>query len=94
MLVDEADAARGTACRETCDRPTGSFILTIRQADLSYTSDDDLYFQGYYDYEAHARVYAGGADPLGSQGYARITKNPSSSWTRPAKQNARGHFYL
>jgi hypothetical protein len=44
---------------------------------------DQIYFQVYsqgnYDYEAHAHVYRGGADPLGSQGYVNAVKNPSSS---------------
>ena len=31
-------------------------------------------FQGNYDYHAHAQVYTGGADPLGSQGYASAVR--------------------
>jgi hypothetical protein len=34
--------------------------------------NDDFYSQGNYDYDAHAQVYWGGADPLGSQGYASV----------------------
>jgi hypothetical protein len=56
-----------------------SFALTISANDLSCRGNDDFDFQGNYDYNAHAQVYVGGADPLGSQGYASVVKNPSSS---------------
>jgi hypothetical protein len=77
MLADEADAAgrgkpfEGGAC---------NFALTISAADLCWIGDDDFYSQGNYDYNAHAQVHVGGADPLESQGYASaVNENPSSS---------------
>jgi hypothetical protein len=75
MFVDEADAPRS----ELTGNPGGNFGLTNLAADLSYIRDDDYDSQGYYDYDAHAQVYLGGADPLGSQGYASAVKHPSSS---------------
>ena len=79
MLVDEADAAHGKLIRRTA----GNWPLTNLAASLTYESgysdNDDFHFQGNYDYDAHAQVYTGGADPLGSQGYASVVKNPSSS---------------
>ena len=75
MLVDEADAAPG----ELAPRKAGNWVLTILAADLSCIGNDAINFQGNYDYHAHAQVYTGGADPLGSQGYARVVRNPSSS---------------
>jgi hypothetical protein len=67
MLADEADALRGQAA----SRPAGNFGLTNSAADLSYKGNDDTDSQGHYDdYHAHAQVYSGGADPLGSEGYA------------------------
>ena len=79
MLVDEADAAIGKLVRRT----VGNWVLTNLAASLTYErscrDNDDFHFQGNYDYDAHAQVYAGGADPLGSQGYASVVKNPSSS---------------
>ena len=75
MLADEAD----TAC-STLDRNSrGNFGLTILAADLSWSGNDDLHSQGNYDYQAHARVYQGGADPLGSQGFASVARHPLSS---------------
>ena len=75
MLVREADATdEGLA-----ERAAGIFALTIFAADLFYIGNDDYHFQGNYDYQAHAQVYTGGADPLGSQGYASVVRNPSSS---------------
>jgi len=75
MHVDEGDASRA--------RPDGDvarkFGLTISTVDLSYERNDKRDSQGNYDYDAHAHVYWGGADPLGSQGYASAVKNPSSS---------------
>ena len=79
MLVDEADAALGELARRTAR----IWVLTNLAAGLTYEGgcrdNDEFNFQGNYDYDAHAQVYAGGADPLGSQGYASVVKNPSSS---------------
>jgi hypothetical protein len=79
MLVDEAVARPWESVR----RIAGNWFLTILAASLLYErsceDNEDIYFQGNYDYDAHAQVYAGGADPLGSQGYASVVKNPSSS---------------
>ena len=75
MPVDEADAAAGPQDVNAA----GIFVLTNPAAGLTYISHDDNHFQGNYHYQAHAHVYAGGADPLGSQGYASVEKNPSSS---------------
>ena len=74
MLAGEAD----TADEGLGGRAAGIFTLTIPASDLIYTGNDDCHFQGNYDYQAHAQVYTGGADPLGSQGYASVTENPSS----------------
>src|SRR5579864_334899 len=75
MLVDEADAPwRGSA-----RHPAGNFGLTNLAADLSCRGDDNTESQGNYDYHALAQVYSGGADPLGSQGYASAVRHPSSS---------------
>jgi len=75
MFADEADAA----ARRRKQQSGRNFDLTIFATDLFYKSDDEFYSQGNYDYDAHAQVYVGGADPLGSQGYASAIKNPSSS---------------
>jgi hypothetical protein len=75
MLVDEVD----TPSRELARRTTGNWVLTNSAADLSYLGDDEFSFQGNYDYNAHAQVYVGGADPLGSRGYASVVRHPSSS---------------
>ena len=75
MLVDEADATQG----ESANYPAGNFGLTNSAGDLSCTGNDDTDSQGNYDYHAHAQVYPGGADPLGSQGYASAVRHPSSS---------------
>ena len=75
MLVDEADAPRS----DSTGFPAGNFGLTNLAAELSYIGNDDNDSQGYYDYDAHAQVYVGGADPLGSQGFASAVKHPSSS---------------
>jgi hypothetical protein len=86
MLVDEADTTAG----HPESHRAASFGLTILASDLLYKSrvravlaarlnNDQIYSQGNYDYEAHAHVYRGGADPLGSQGYANAVKNPFSS---------------
>jgi len=75
MLVDEVDAPKS----KSSDYPSGNFGLTNSVADLSCDSHDNADSQGYYDYYAHAQVYWGGADPLGSQGYASEVKHPSSS---------------
>jgi hypothetical protein len=86
MPLDEQD--------EAAPYPPGgavaNFGLTIWTAELFCSGrvrdvlaarrvNDDYYFQGNYDYDAHAQVYWGGADPLGSQGYASVAKNPLSS---------------
>jgi hypothetical protein len=70
MSVDEQDAA-AKSLQSLC---AGNFGLTISAADLSYTGNHDYFLQGNYDYDAHAQVYWGGADPLGSQGYASVVK--------------------
>jgi len=79
MLVGEADAAPGGFAR----RKVGNWALTILATSLTYEGgcrdNDDFNFQGNYDYNADAQVYVGGADPLGSQGYASVIKHPSSS---------------
>jgi len=75
MLVDEADAPQAELERY----PTGKFGLTNSAADLSCKRNDDTDSQGNYDYHAHAQVYLGGADPLGSQGYASAVRHPLSS---------------
>ena len=75
MLVDEADAPRSMFA----GYPAGNFGLTNLAADLSCRGNDELNFQGNYDYDAHAQVYTGGADPLGSQGYASVVRHPLSS---------------
>ena len=75
MLVDEADAARSRSAGYLA----GNFGLTNLAADLSCNGNDDIDSQGNYDYHAHAQVYQGGADPLGSQGYAIAVRHPSSS---------------
>jgi len=75
MLADEADTVCGTL-----DRNGGrNFGLTILAADLSWSRNDDTYSQGNYYYQAHAHVYQGGADPLGSQGFASVARHPLSS---------------
>ena len=63
---------------ENYGRPA-KFGLTILAADLPYKCNDTIDVQGNYDYDAHAQVYWGGADPLGSQGYASVVRNPFSS---------------
>ena len=75
MLVDEADASQAEPAGYTDE----NFGLTISAADLSCKGNDDTDSQGNYDYHAHAQVYLGGADPLGSQGYASVVRHPSSS---------------
>ena len=75
MLVDDADTPR----RESAGYLAGNFGLTNLAADLSCRGNDDIDSQGNYDYDAHAQVYLGGADPLGSQGYAGAVKHPSNS---------------
>jgi len=66
MLVVEADALNG----EPSSYAAGNFGLTNSATDLIWKCNDHVHSQGYYDYNAHAQVYVGGADPLGSQGYA------------------------
>jgi len=75
MSVDEADVAN----RHLNAHAAASFGLTILAADLLYKSTYGNHSQGNYDYDAHAHMYRGGADPLGSQGYANAVRNPFSS---------------
>ncbi len=75
MLVDEAVAP----WRESAGYLNGNFGLTNSVADLSCDGNDDTNSQGNHDYQAHAHVLPGGADPLGSQGYASAVRHPSSS---------------
>jgi hypothetical protein len=75
MLADEAD----TPGVSVASFVRANFGLTIWAADLSWSGNDDTYSQGNYDYQAHAHVYQGGADPLGSQGFASVARHPSSS---------------
>ena len=79
MLVGEADAGPGELVRRT----VGNWVLTILATGLTYeggcTYNHDFDSQGNFDYNAHAQVYVGGADPLGSQGYASVIRHPSSS---------------
>ena len=79
MLVDDADANAGPLAPCTA----GNWVLTIFTTGLtyqgSYRDNDANNFQGNYHYDAHAQVYTGGADPLGSQGYASVVRHPSSS---------------
>ena len=70
MRVDEVDPPRNEP--ESC--LAGNLGLTISEADLSCRGDYENHSQGNYDYDAHAQVYAGGADPLGSQGFASAVK--------------------
>jgi hypothetical protein len=72
MLADEADPAP----REPARHFAGNFALTIGAADLICRGDDDLDSQGNYDYQAHAHVLPGGADPLESCGYASVGSSP------------------
>jgi len=90
MLVAEANASpsklAGYAAR--------NFGLTNSASDLSWKGNDDINSQGNYDYDAHAQVYLGGADPLGSQGYASVARHPSSSLDAAREAKARGRFCL
>jgi hypothetical protein len=89
MLVDEADAPH---CKPA-GNATGKFGLTISAADLSCEGNDDTDSQGHYDYHAHAQVYVGGADPLGSQGYASAVENILPALRRgPRSQKLAGVF--
>ncbi len=75
MLADEWHAASRVLAS---DSPR-NFGLTIPAVDLLWNGNDDIDSQGNYDYYAHAQVSWGGADPLGSQGYASVARHPSSS---------------
>ena len=75
MLADEADTPSASSAVDA----RGNFGLTNLVSDLIYIGNDDYDSQGNYDYDAHAQVYLGGADPLGSQGFASAIKHPSSS---------------
>jgi hypothetical protein len=89
MLVDEADAPQSEA--PCC--PDGNIGLTNSAADLSWYGNDDTNSQGNYDYQAHAHVLPGGADPLGSQGYASVVENILPALRRgPRSQKLAGVF--
>ena len=75
MIAGDADAASGESARGKAS----DLALTIPAANLIYRGNDDVHFQGNYDYYAHAQVYRGGADPLGSRGYANVVRHPLSS---------------
>jgi hypothetical protein len=94
MLADELADAGDTPCGPFGFNVRGNFGLTILAADLSLSCNDDIHSQGNHDYQAHAHVYQGGADPLGSQGFAGVARHPSSSYMRPAEPKARGRFRL
>ena len=70
MMAGETDPPQG----ESTEEPPGNNRLTNLAADLSCRGNDDSDSQGNYDYDAHAQVYWGGADPLGSQGYASAVR--------------------
>jgi hypothetical protein len=72
-------ADQPAASRNSLSAARGKYGLTNLAADLLYKSNDHTDSQGNYDYHAHAQVYAGGADPLESQGYLSAVENPSSS---------------
>ncbi len=89
MLADEADARQMEPSHDTA----GNFGLTNLAGDLSWNGNDDLNSQGNYDYDAHAQVHLGGADPLGSQGYASEVKNILPALRRgPRSQQLAGIF--
>jgi hypothetical protein len=89
MLVDEADAPQG----ESSGYPDENFGLTNSAADLSCRGNEDTNSQGNYDYHAHAQVYPGGADPLGSQGYASAVETILPALRRgPRSQKLAGVF--
>jgi hypothetical protein len=89
MPVDEADAPESESERE----PARNFGLTNSAADLSCKSNDDIHSQGHYDYQAHAHVLPGGADPLGSQGYASAVEKILPALRRgPRSQKLAGIF--
>jgi hypothetical protein len=75
MLADEGYALRATRSV----RSATNFGLTNLVTDLICRGNDDVDSQGNYDYHAYAQVLPGGADPLGSQGFASVRQNPSSS---------------
>jgi hypothetical protein len=90
MLVDEEDAAHAAPTHGTHT----NFALTIYAADLSWKGNEDLDSHGNYDYQAHAHVLPGGADPLESRGDANEVSILTSSKKRPAQRKAGGRFYL
>ena len=79
MFADERADEGDTPCPPLRATMRGNFGLTILATDLSWSCNDDVHSQGNYDYQAHAHVYEGGADPLGSQGFASVVRRPSSS---------------
>ena len=89
MLVDEAGAPQVRSASYSA----GNFGLTNLAVDLSWDGNDDTNSQGNYDYHAHAQVYPGGADPLGSQGYASAVENILPALRRgPRSQKLAGVF--
>jgi hypothetical protein len=72
MSADEVDALQG----ERLCEPARNFGLTISPTALLWKSNEYLDFQGHYDYQAHAHVLPGGADPLESRGYASVASSP------------------
>ena len=89
MLVVEADALNG----EPSGYPARNFGLTNSATDLIWKCNDDVHSQGNYDYNAHAQVYVGGADPLGSQGYASVVGKSFQLFRRgPRSQKLAGVF--
>jgi len=89
MLADEAN----TLGKYPANNAPGNFGLTNLAGDLSWNGNDDIHSQGNYDYDAHAQVYVGGADPLGSQGYASEVENILPALRRgPRSQKLAGIF--
>jgi hypothetical protein len=79
---------------ESPGAPAGNFGLTNSVAALICRGNDDIDSQGNYDYHAHAQVLPGGADPLGSQGYAGAVRHPSALKRGPRSQKLAGVFIL
>ena len=89
MLVDEADAPQ----EESAGYPARNFGLTNLAVDLIWNGNDGNHPQGNYDYQAHAHVLPGGADPLGSQGYASAVESILPALRRgPRSQKLAGIF--
>jgi hypothetical protein len=90
MLADEGDPT--TWARSV--HAGRNFGLTIFNSDLIWNGNDDLDSHGNYDYQAHAHVLPGGADPLESRGTASEVSDLKSSKKRPAQRKAGGRFHL